>query len=122
VNQHVARRLKMLRLIKGRTQSDLGAAMGLTHQQMAKYERGFSKIAPGMLWKLADYFQVDVEYFFADLDQGVPDIDPHVVERQATQRRLRLELVAALDTVTDERLLRSLRVFLQVSRKQGGDE
>jgi transcriptional regulator with XRE-family HTH domain len=120
VNQHVARRLKTLRIISGRTQTDLGAALGKTFQQMAKYERGITKIAPGTLWLLAEYLQVDIEYFFADLDQ--PGADLHMTERQTTRRRLRQELVTALDRIADDKLLRSLRVFLQATHGQDRDE
>ncbi|MGB8843657.1 MAG: helix-turn-helix transcriptional regulator [Aliidongia sp.] len=118
VNRHVARRLKLLRVIKGCTQTDLGQVVGLTHQQMAKYERGISKIVPSMLWKLAGYFQVDIGFFFEDLDQTMPGIDSHIVARRATQNRLRLELVAALGAVTDDSLLRGLRDFLRASHGQ----
>ena len=86
VNQHVAHRLKTLRRTRFKTQTELGAAVGMTFQQMAKYERGISKIAPGMLWKLAEYFEVDIGYFFEGLDGTTPGPELH----QTVQRRLRL--------------------------------
>jgi transcriptional regulator with XRE-family HTH domain len=122
VNRNVARRLKLLRVLKGRTQTDLGRAVGLTPQQMAKYETGVSKIAPGMLWKLAEYFEVDVGYFFEDPTHDLPGIDLRLTERQAAQKRLRIELISALDAIADDRLLRCLRVFLRASHGQDCDE
>ena len=125
VNQHVARRLKMLRRISDKTQTDVGAALGMSFQQMAKYERGFSKIAPGTLWTLAEYFKVDVAYFFADLDRAAHAADPRTVEHRAARNRLHLELVMALDTVTDAGLLHGLlgflRAYIQEERAAGRD-
>ena len=121
VNQHIACRLKTLRLSKGRTQTDLGTVVGKTHQQMARYEQGISKIAPALLWKLATYFEVDIAYFFGDLDQDLPIIDPYRAVRQTARKRLQLELIRALDAVADERLLRSLRDFLLAPTRQNRD-
>jgi transcriptional regulator with XRE-family HTH domain len=125
VNQHVARRLTMLRRIHGKTQVEVGAALSLSFQQMAKYERGFSKIAPGTLWMLAEYFKVDVGYFFADFAGAAPAADPRAAEHRTERQQLRLELVMALDTITDANLLHGLRgllrAYIQEERAAGRD-
>jgi transcriptional regulator with XRE-family HTH domain len=109
VNAHVAQRLKYLRVSNGATQTELGAMLGMTFQQMAKYERGISKIGPDKLWKFAQYFGVDITYFFENLDL---EADPNAVlvggDERAGNKRLRLELAAAIQEVRAPRLLRSL--------------
>jgi transcriptional regulator with XRE-family HTH domain len=109
VNQHVAARLKLLRLLNGKTQTELGAMLGMTFQQMAKYERGISKVAPDKLWKLAEYFNVEIGYFFEGYD---PSVDPDAVlsatPRPEGEKRLRLELAAALQEVRTPQMLRSM--------------
>jgi transcriptional regulator with XRE-family HTH domain len=112
VNQHVAGRLKTLRRTRNKTQTDLGAALGITFQQVAQYERGHSKITPSALWRAAQYFQVDIGYFFADLDRAAPAPD----RRGAVEPRamLRIELVMALcHAAIDRDLLRGLRDLLR---------
>jgi transcriptional regulator with XRE-family HTH domain len=74
VSEHVARRLKSLRIQTGRTQTEMGTMLGMTFQQAAKYERGLSKIAPGTLWRLAEFFGVGIEYFFAEFNSGSPEV------------------------------------------------
>jgi transcriptional regulator with XRE-family HTH domain len=109
VNAHVAQRLKYLRVSNGATQTELGAMLGMTFQQMAKYERGISKIGPDKLWKFAQYFGVDITYFFDNLDL---ETDPNTVlvgeDERVGNKRLRLELAAAIQEVRAPRLLRSL--------------
>jgi transcriptional regulator with XRE-family HTH domain len=109
INAHVAERLKYLRLSKGATQTELGNMLDMTFQQVAKYERGLSKIGPDKLWRFAHYFGVDITYFFKNLDLGA-DLTTLLVRRDepAGDRRVRLELAAAVQEVQAPQLLRSL--------------
>jgi len=55
-------------------QSSLGRALGLSFQQVQKYETGMNRIAVSRLWAIAKALDVNVSYFFDDqtLDQGAP--------------------------------------------------
>jgi transcriptional regulator with XRE-family HTH domain len=120
VSEHVARRLKHLRIQTGRTQTEMGTVLGMTFQQAAKYERGISKIAPGTLWRLAEFFGVGIEYFFAEFNSGSPEVTlpARQAEKRADQRRLRLELNRALGDIADTRMLRGLWALVQASSKR----
>jgi transcriptional regulator with XRE-family HTH domain len=114
VNHHVAARLKLLRLINGKTQTELGAMLGMTFQQIAKYERGISKIGPDKLWKLAEYFGVDVAYFFEGYDPSAdPNAAPAAPLQPVSEKRLRLELAAALQEIRAPQMLRSLLTLVR---------
>jgi len=71
VDRHVGRRVWEKRLELGYNQSDLARAIGLTFQQIQKYEKGINRISSSKLWDIARFFQVDIGYFFQGLD------DPH---------------------------------------------
>ena len=58
-------RLRSVRIAKGLTQMAVGDAVGVTFQQVQKYERGTNRISVSMLGKLAAYLSVPVEHFFA---------------------------------------------------------
>jgi transcriptional regulator with XRE-family HTH domain len=115
VSEHIARRLKALRILKGRTQTEVGAMLGLTFQQAAKYERGISKIPPGTLWRLAEFLEVDVGYFFAEFDRSASKtgLAAREVEKLANHRHLRLQLLGLLDNVSDRTMLRGLLSLMQ---------
>tara|TARA_R110002124_G_scaffold230283_1_gene395384 strand:+ start:2373 stop:2732 length:360 start_codon:yes stop_codon:yes gene_type:complete len=57
------------RISLGYNQSDLGRALGLTFQQIQKYEKGANRISASKLWDIARFFKVDIGYFFEGLNQ-----------------------------------------------------
>ena len=67
VDVHVGARARVRRILLGMTQTDLGDALGLTFQQVQKYERGTNRIGAGRLYDLARVLDVSVEYFFDEL-------------------------------------------------------
>ena len=56
----VARRMRAARLEKGLTQEKLGSALGLTFQQVQKYENGTNRIAAGRLHKIAEVLAEEI--------------------------------------------------------------
>ncbi|PZO05675.1 MAG: XRE family transcriptional regulator [Alphaproteobacteria bacterium] len=67
VDRHVGRRVCEKRLALGYNQSDLGRALGLTFQQIQKYEKGTNRVSASKLWDIARFFKVDIGYFFDGL-------------------------------------------------------
>ena len=70
VDRHVGRRVCEKRISLGYNQSDLGRALGLTFQQIQKYEKGANRISASKLWDIARFFKVDVAYFFQGLSRA----------------------------------------------------
>jgi len=64
----VGEKLRELRMLAGLSQSDLAAAIGLTFQQLQKYERGVNRISASKLYLLARHLNVPVAALFSDLD------------------------------------------------------
>ncbi|HYD67624.1 helix-turn-helix transcriptional regulator [Azospirillum sp.] len=69
VDVFVGQRLRELRMLAGLSQSDVASALGLTFQQLQKYERGFNRVSASRLYKLAQFFRVPVSVFFEGLEQ-----------------------------------------------------
>src|SRR5215470_18890355 len=63
-DQHVGARVRMRRKIVAMSQEKLGAALGLTFQQVQKYEKGATRISASRLQQMSDILQVPVEFFF----------------------------------------------------------
>lgn len=63
----VGRRLRARRRLLGYSQQQLGAACGVSFQQIHKYEAAVSRLSVDMLWRLAKVLEVEMSYFFASL-------------------------------------------------------
>ncbi|NBB14591.1 helix-turn-helix domain-containing protein [Caulobacter sp. SLTY] len=67
VDLHVGRRIRQRRKALNVTQEALADALGLTFQQIQKYERGANRVSASKLYQVAAYLQTPVDYFFDGL-------------------------------------------------------
>lgn len=71
VDVHVGSRVRLRRTLLGMSQEKLGEAIGLTFQQVQKYERGANRIGSSRLFELSRILDVPVSFFFDDMPGGV---------------------------------------------------
>lgn len=62
----------MRRMMLGMSQTSLGEGLGLTFQQIQKYEKGANRIGASRLLQIAEILQVPVAFFFEGIDDAVP--------------------------------------------------
>jgi transcriptional regulator with XRE-family HTH domain len=117
IDIHVGARLRQRRTLLGMSQEKLGEALGLTFQQVQKYERGANRIGAGRLHQIAAVLDVPVAYFFEEMprrgappssvshDEAAQPSERHVAEDQMARRET-LELVRAYYRIGDARLRR----------------
>jgi transcriptional regulator with XRE-family HTH domain len=72
IDKHVGSRVRMRRMMLAMSQEKLGDALGLTFQQVQKYEKGTNRIGASRLQQISHILQVPVEFFF----EGSPDLQP----------------------------------------------
>ena len=65
---HVGSRVRLRRNMMGLSQEKLGEALGLTFQQVQKYERGANRVGASRLWELSGILDVPVQFFFDTAD------------------------------------------------------
>jgi transcriptional regulator with XRE-family HTH domain len=61
----IGRRMRALRLERGLSQTDLGKQLGVTFQQIQKYEKGANRVAAGRLQRVAEALGVPITFFYA---------------------------------------------------------
>ena len=71
VDRHVGARLRMRRMMLPMSQEKLGGALGLTFQQIQKYEKGTNRIGASRLQQISQILQVPVSFFF----EGAPSVN-----------------------------------------------
>jgi transcriptional regulator with XRE-family HTH domain len=67
IDVHVGGRVRLRRTLLGLSQEKLGEAIGLTFQQIQKYERGANRIGASRLWELSAVLEVPVQFFFGEM-------------------------------------------------------
>ena len=85
-DRYVGTRVRMRRLMLGMSQTKLGDALGLTFQQVQKYEKGTNRIGASRLQQIAKTLQVPVAFFFEELPGAAkanPSIGPSPSEVSA---------------------------------------
>lgn len=124
VDQYVGSRLRMQRLITGMSQEKLGSAIGLTFQQIQKYERGANRIGSSRLYELSKILGVSVGYFFdgyqKDEDDnktyqgGFAEDAPAFDRDDVLHRKETADLLRVYYAIPDENIRRKLFDFAKV--------
>ena len=68
IDLHVAKRLRAARLQRGVSQESAGQAIGVSFQQMQKYEKGTNRITAAKLFQLATLYDLPIQWFFDDAE------------------------------------------------------
>jgi transcriptional regulator with XRE-family HTH domain len=104
-DQHVGSRVRMRRKMLAVSQQKLGAALGLTFQQVQKYEKGTNRIGASRLQRISHILQVPVTFFF----EGTPNASaPHGSNENE------LSMAAIDDFVSNSDGLRLMRAFMRI--------
>jgi transcriptional regulator with XRE-family HTH domain len=69
IDRHVGNRVRMRRLLIGMSQEKLGELLGITFQQVQKYEKGSNRVSASRLYYLAQILGVPVQFFFDELPE-----------------------------------------------------
>jgi len=128
IDAHVGSRVRLRRMIMGMSQEKLGESLGLTFQQIQKYEKGVNRIGASRLFDLANVLNVPVQFFYDE----APSLDepggmqPGMAERPAESyaaeflgSRDGLELNKAFSKIADPKVRRSI---VDLVRSIAGDD
>ncbi len=124
VDVHVGTRLRVRRTLLGMTQTKLGDQLGVSFQQMQKYEKGTNRISSSRLYDLARVLDVPIEYFFDDMPVAVEASSPATkrhgrvkeppsYEPNPMHKRETLELVRAYYKIKDAQVRKQLYEMIE---------
>ncbi|MBN8910676.1 MAG: helix-turn-helix transcriptional regulator [Rhizobiales bacterium] len=128
IDAHVGTRVRLRRMLLGMSQEKLGEHLGLTFQQVQKYEKGVNRIGASRLFDLSRVLGVPVQFFYDEAPADLVDsaLAPGFAERptesyviEFLSTREGLELNKAFVKITDPRVRRSV---VELVRSLGGEE
>lgn len=117
IDAHVGTRVRLRRMLLGMSQEKLGEHLGLTFQQVQKYEKGVNRIGASRLFDLARVLGVPIQFFYDEAPTDVADAvlapgfsdrpaESYVVEFLSTREGL--ELNKAFVKIADPKVRRSV--------------
>ncbi len=105
IDIQVGARVRTRRLLIGMNQETLARALGLTFQQVQKYEGGANRVSASRLSQIAEILGVPIAYFFSDLELGGAESSPRDREaRERLQRPETIDLIRAFYAIADQAL------------------
>lgn len=96
VDVHVGRRIRIRRVLSGLSQTALADRLGLTFQQLQKYESGANRVSASRLWQIAQILDVPIAWFFMGIDDETDRLEEFRTKRET------LELVRNIGTCPPE--------------------
>lgn len=136
IDVHVGLRVRQRRALLGMSQTDLGKAVGLTFQQVQKYERGANRVSASRLFEFAAVLDVSPSHFFDEMTSetssgkrkpGRLKVKAAGKDVDLNTKRETLELVRAYYKIKDTtqrrniaNLVSALAVAEPANRKRGG--
>jgi transcriptional regulator with XRE-family HTH domain len=105
----MGRRIRLRRLEAGISQQELGDRLGVTFQQVQKYERGLNRVSAARLQLIAEMFGVDIPFFY-DGDGKEPDVDSLLTLNSLFS----LRLLRAYTAIKDQAVQRQLVILIEM--------
>lgn len=113
IDVHVGGRVRLRRTLLGLSQEKLGAALGLTFQQVQKYERGANRCSASRLFDLSRVLDVPVAFFFDDMSDDIRAASPALIAGLAVE-----PAAAALDVMAKRETLELTRAYYRIDDPQ----
>ena len=117
IDIHVGSRIRLRRTMLGMSQEKLGESLGITFQQIQKYEKGTNRVGASRLAVIATTLNVSPAYFFPDAKEGEsPAPHPHTAILDRPETIALLDAFATL-TIADRRRAAAMLSALGASRE-----
>ena len=110
IDQHVGANVRQRRMFIGMSQEQLGEHLGLTFQQIQKYEKGSNRVSASRLWEISKILDVPIDFFFPNIGSNETDQRYETIGFQESNQ-------AEFGDGTDSERLRLNRHFAKIKDK-----
>ncbi|KQV27875.1 hypothetical protein ASC97_05800 [Rhizobium sp. Root1203] len=118
VDAEIGGRIRMRRKLLGMSQTDLGAKLGVTFQQIQKYEKGTNRVGGSRMQRIAEVLGAPVGFFFeSSLSQGATVEESEILSFASTSEGL--DLIRAFSKIQSSKARRQIIGIAQTVASQG---
>lgn len=126
VDVHVGGRVRLRRAALGLSQDQLGAAIGISFQQVQKYERGANRIGASRLYQMSKVLHMPISYFFEEFgDDSLAEDGDSAYQVDPVLKRETLEVMRAYHQIKDpkqrKKILKLIQALAEESKRKSQD-
>jgi len=111
VDAHVGRRVREARAARGLSQEKLGNILGISFQQVQKYEKGTNRIGSSRLWAIANALEVPITFFFDGMEYAA-EVDEKFLPRST------IRTAQMIDAIEDDNVRRQVLNLIKACPKK----
>ena len=117
VDVYVGGRIRMRRVLLGLSQERFSGLLGMTFQQVQKYEMGRNRVSASRLWDIAQVLKTDINYFYQDMSDEIKKGSPRHQKINDRQRLNDLdnEVKALYDPLQDTNILKMINAINKIA-------
>ncbi len=119
IDIHVGKRIRMRRNLLGWSQEKLGDLLGLTFQQIQKYEKGLNRVSASRLWDFSVVLDAPISFFYDDMDKTVAKQSPRMFSNPEAEMVLNEDAETFnADPMLKQETLELVRAYYKIPNRQ----
>ncbi|MBE6444111.1 MAG: helix-turn-helix transcriptional regulator [Alphaproteobacteria bacterium] len=119
VDIYVGKRIKLRRNLLGWSQEKLGDMLGLTFQQIQKYEKGLNRVSASRLWDFSMVLEAPISFFYDDMDKVIAKQSPRMFSNPGACVSLNEDVETFnVDPMCKQETLELVRAYYKISNRQ----
>lgn len=116
IDAHVGQKLRVRRSLLGMSQEKLADRVGITFQQIQKYERGTNRVSSSRLYEFSNILGVPVGYFFPDQEETPPNTEYGLADNE--QQGFSVEEEDDMDVMKRKETIKLVRMYYKIDDKK----
>ena len=121
IDVHVGNRIRLRRTLLGLSQEKLASLLGLTFQQVQKYERGMNRVGASRLWDISRVLEVPVNFFYEDMNKDIASQSPRMfslADGQAEYLKEEDEAIYEADPMQREETIELVKAYYKIPNRK----
>lgn len=120
IDVHIGSRIRLKRQLLGLTQEEVGKQLGLTFQQVQKYEKGQNRVSGSRLYDFACLLEVGVDFFFQDMPEDIRRQSPRYISAGQSESNSEIEemITRTSNLLNTNRAIKIMQAFAKLPSPQ----
>lgn len=120
IDVHVGNRIRLRRTLLGISQEKLASLLGLTFQQIQKYEKGANRVGASRLWDISKILETPISFFYEDMNKDIEQEQSSIEGKQLFLQEDGVEFTS--DPMQREETLELVRAYYKIPNRNAAKQ